>query len=392
MKILLVTSRFPWPARRGDQLRASQLIELLSRRHELTVLAPEGSIGSHNVRGKPIRFAAWRQDRGAGTAGMLSNVASPRPLQTGLYRQPDLARKVRELAPKHDLTILQLARLGSLQSVLDGRPFVADLIDSLALNFERRALFDRVWLRPLWRMEARRLARAERVLLEGSVGTWVVCDRDRRAILERLDAASQAKLERRLRVVDISVQNRPSSSTVKSRSTSPVVSFTGNLGYFVNRDAMFWILEHVWPQLRRRGLRLVVAGSRVPLAIRRAVSSANAELVESPVRMETVLRYSTLALAPMRAGSGVPVKVLEAWKTRTPVVASAYAAAGTRAVDGRELLVGEGAKRLVEQVMSLIESPELGRSLAQAGEELLINHHAPSVVAETLDTALSELG
>lgn len=40
MKILLVTSRYPWPPRRGDQMRAVQVLDFLADEHEVTLLAP----------------------------------------------------------------------------------------------------------------------------------------------------------------------------------------------------------------------------------------------------------------------------------------------------------------------------------------------------------------
>ena len=41
MKILLVTSRYPWPPRRGDQMRALQMLDFLSVEHELTLLTTD---------------------------------------------------------------------------------------------------------------------------------------------------------------------------------------------------------------------------------------------------------------------------------------------------------------------------------------------------------------
>src|SRR5215210_7438082 len=40
MKILLTTSRYPWPPRRGDQMRAVQMLDFLVAEHEVTLLAP----------------------------------------------------------------------------------------------------------------------------------------------------------------------------------------------------------------------------------------------------------------------------------------------------------------------------------------------------------------
>ena len=41
MKILLVSTAWPWPTRKGYQLRLLQLAEAFAGRHEVTLLVPE---------------------------------------------------------------------------------------------------------------------------------------------------------------------------------------------------------------------------------------------------------------------------------------------------------------------------------------------------------------
>ncbi|HYG64659.1 MAG TPA: glycosyltransferase family 4 protein [Thermoanaerobaculia bacterium] len=399
MKILLVTSRYPWPARRGDQMRALQMLDFLSGEHEVTLLAPApGPDLPKPPAAVAYRIEHYQPERGvAFVQGMSRAVLERLPLQTGLFYQPDLGRKLRELAPKADLGILQLVRLASHLEDFGKTPILVDLIDSLSLNFSLRADVDRLWLRPALRLEARLLARAERRLCEHAAGMIVVCERDRQALVNRLPAALAAKIG----VVRLAVRERqfappPEGEQLRAPGDEgPILAMTGNLGYFVNVDAVTWWLRDVWPTLRhvRPDVRVVVAGDRPARAVRRAVETAGVRLLESPRDMRSVISQATLSLAPMRCGSGVPIKVLEAWAVGVPVVASPWAVAGTSGRQGEDFrLVGQHPVEWVTAVHELLEDPAARERLATSGRQRLAADYSRDLARRQLLGVIQSLG
>jgi len=393
VKILLVTSRYPWPPRRGDQMRAVQMLGLLSDEHAVTLLAPApGKNQPPPPRETPYRVELYRPGGGlAFLAGMARAVAERLPLQTGLFYQPDLGRRLRELAPLHDLGILQLVRLASHVDDFGATPIVVDLIDSLALNFSKRAEVDLPWLAPFLKMEARLLADAERRLAERAKRLLVVCERDR----EEMIAGLPADLAVKVAVVRLAVDERGDegrSSDVPFEASppgplSPNLVMTGNLGYFVNADAVTWWLRDVWPQLHqtRPDVRLVVAGDRPSRALRRTVEKAGARLVESPRDLRAVIAQATLSLAPMRCGSGVPIKILEAWSAGVPVLASSWAVAGTSGRPGEDLIqVGQHPGEWVTAVADLLNDPAARHRLIESGRHRLATDYSRDTVRRQL--------
>lgn len=388
MKILLVTSRYPWSPRRGDQMRAVQMLDFLSDEHEVTLLAPAPAKGQPPPpEGTRYRVELYRPGGMAIFAGMARAIVKHLPLQTGLFYQPDLGRKLRELAPEHDLGILQLVRLAIHVNDFGATPFVVDLIDSLSLNFSLRAAVDRWWLVPLLKAEARLLAIAERRLAERAVRMLVVCERDRQALANRLPPELAAKVA----VVRLSVRDRKVDPPLdreklwREGDKGPVLVMTGNLGYFVNSDAATWWLRDVWPQLRhfRPDVRLVIAGDRPPPALRRAVESAGARLIETPRDMRSVIAQATISIAPMRCGSGVPIKVLEAWAVGVPVLATSWAVAGTSGRQGEDfMLVGQHPVEWVAAVTDLLENPSARNWLIENGRRRLAADYSRETVRQ----------
>ncbi|HEY0553550.1 MAG TPA: glycosyltransferase family 4 protein [Thermoanaerobaculia bacterium] len=394
MKILLVTSRYPWPPRRGDQMRALQMLDVLAAGHAVTLLTPAPA--NSPAKGQPpppadapFRVELYRPGGTAIVAGVARAIVKRLPLQTGLFYQPDLGRKLRELAPAHDLGILQLVRLAIHADDLGGTPFLVDLIDSLALNLSQRAAVDRRWLSPLLLAEARRLAFAERRLAERSLRLLVVCERDRQEIANRLPA----DLAARISVVRLAVTERPVEPPLggeklwREGDKGPVLALTGNLGYFVNADAVSWWLRDVWPQLRhaRPDVRLVVAGDRPSPSLRRQIEQSGARLIESPRDLRSVLAQATLSIAPMRCGSGVPVKILEAWAVGVPVVATPWAAAGTTGRQGEDfILAGQHPVEWITAITDLLANPSARRWLIENGRRRLAADYSREAVGKQL--------
>lgn len=429
LHILLVTARYPWPPRRGDQVRACQMLELLSPEHRVTLLTPRPAAGQPPPPAPPANVSAavvTYRGRGSGlpggasgdllgaasnllgaASGLARAAARGLPLQSGWFFSADLRRQLRRLAPDADLVVLQLVRLAAHRADAGATPVLVDLIDDLALNFARRAAVDRWWLRPALAWEARLLARAQRRLARQAAGVLLVSGRDHRELAARLP------LTHRIWTVGLAVEpgdDAPPESPVLGAPTSlagppssaglPLLIFTGNLGYFVNDDAISWWLREVWPALAARhpDLKLMVAGDRPRRRLRRIVAMAGGKtgavtLVESPPDMRRLLSGATAALAPMRCGSGVPVKILEAWAQGVPVVASPWAAAGTTGVPGEDLLVASSPQQWAAALSGLLRDSSARRRLAENGRRrLLADYSRQGVKAQLLAAVAAARG
>ncbi len=379
MRILLVTTRYPWPPRRGLELRALQFAQWLARDHEVTLLAPRPAAGAEPMAAEGFRVELYSPSRAAAVLGVARAIPEGWPLQAGLYAQPGLAAAIRRLLPHADVGIAQLVRLAPHLQALRAKPMLVDFVDSLGLHFARRAALDRPERRWFWRLEARRLDRCERVLGERAAAAWVVSERDR----AHLAAGLSPSASQRLHVLPPAVEGR---ARADEPSGEPVIAVTGNLGYHPTVEGLVWWLREVWPVLRQRhpAARLLLAGSRAGAAVRRAAGQAGVEWQEEPPDLAPVLARSTLAVAPARGGAGVPMKILEAWAAGVPVVAHPWSAAGAGGVAGEHLLVADSAPQWVEAVGSLLASAAERARLREAAWRRLRAEYSAEVLAARL--------
>ena len=134
------------------------------------------------------------------------------------------------------------------------------------------------------------------------------------------------------------------------------VAFLGGLDYQPNIDAIQHYLDHIAPELERRGcdIELHVVGN-APVALRPADPSARTVYLGYVDNLAaTMNRYSVFA-APIVTGGGIKVKVLEAMASGLAVVATEQAVVGLGVTHQRECLVASTPEEFANGIAQLID-------------------------------------
>ncbi|MEO1087023.1 MAG: glycosyltransferase family 4 protein, partial [Acidobacteriota bacterium] len=106
------------------------------------------------------------------------------------------------------------------------------------------------------------------------------------------------------------------------------------------------------------------------------------ELVEHPPDLGVYLAKAAVAIAPLRAGSGTPIKILEAMSADVPVVTTSAGGDGLDELPDGGLAVADSAPDFADRVVNLLEDREAGvRQAALARRWLVARHDLPRVVA-----------
>jgi len=336
--------------------------------------------------GYGVEFHGFRLSNAASLAGAAGALAAGRPIQEGLFHVAAAQRALRSVlaAERPDVVVVQMVRCWWAMELLSrgsaAPPVVFDAIDAMGLHFERAA---RSFPRPLGfvvRREAQRCRRVERRMAEISAVTTAVARRDLEAI--RVPPG-------RGRLVPVGA---PGGAPRSEPPKAPTVLLSGNLGYRPTRRGALWFAEEVWPEVRRRipEARWVLAGARPPRSLRRLAGLPGVEVVADVPDLAPYFAAARVAIAPMADGSGVPMKVLEAWANGVPVVAHPWSAAGLEAVPGTDLLVAESAAAWRDAVARLLVDQELASRIAAAGRARWETVYSRDRVAEAIRQVVGE--
>lgn len=383
MRVLLVTSRYPLPAWRGNQVRAMEWLSALSG-NDIRLVCPTAPRGaSDRVPAEVESFSLSRIGQGV---GLLRAAGSGKPFQEGLYDCGDarhtLAETIRQFSP--DAVVVQMVRCGwAVETVLEvapGAPIIFDAIDAMGIHFERAAVSSPFWFAPLQRNEAQRCRRRERWLSRSATATVAVSARD----LEGLSVPDGKGRVIPVAGREVAVRDSPPSGQV--------VLLSGNLGYRPTVEGAVWFAHEVWPRVRAElpRARWILAGARPSSAVRRLSRLDGVEVHGDVADLGEFMSLAQVAVAPMHSGSGVPMKVLEAMAAGVPSVVHPWAADGLAPDAASVVAVAESADVWVDNVVRLLGDASAAKELGERGRLAWQRHYHPDVVAQQIRDVVTE--
>jgi glycosyltransferase involved in cell wall biosynthesis len=148
-------------------------------------------------------------------------------------------------------------------------------------------------------------------------------------------------------------------SAAVGRSSKPTVTFTGVMSFQPNIDAVTYFAEEIWPTIHERlpdAVFQIVGRSPGP-GVLALGEKPGIEIQADVESVQAVLARAWLAIAPMRTGSGIKNKVLEAWSVGTPAVMTLIATNGLKAAPPELMLTADG-QQLSELVVELLLNEE----------------------------------
>jgi hypothetical protein len=169
--------------------------------------------------------------------------------------------------------------------------------------------------------------------------------------------------------------------------SAPVFTFLGGFDYAPNLDGMSWFFEVCREAVLAAlpDVRIQVVGAKTDLGLPQAAAWGDRVRFLGWVDdLDAVLNESVALLSPLRTGSGVKIKVLEALARGLPVVATPAGVQGIEADESTGCLVGATPEDLAAS-MRLACEPEVNARLSKAARRAWDQTYSPEVVRAQYD-------
>lgn len=384
MRILIARSYAPYPVKRGTDRLVMNLIEGLSKRHEVTLATmtlEEGedrvlkrieneriavrSILAPNRRSLLHRLYYKSRNKTLSALGRI-------PEQT-LYEAPhEYIRLVTETARRQeiDLVLAFYWHLYKLPGELRGVPVAIATMDvDFLVHPERVKLAKGRRGKIIASTEAGKRERIERLSYESASIILTVTDRDRDAL--RGIYGSAKTIETIPLAMDLG-SYRPG----MSGSEKNLIVIVGAYDADFNRDALLYFLSDVFPRCRKKNnlVRLEVVGQGVDDEIR-SLAGPGVEFLGRVDDIRPYLARSGIMVLPLRFGGGVRIRMMEAAAMGVPVVSTPVGVAGMGLVDGRDYLEASTAEGMAERISELLvdrdRALEIGKNARLWAEETI---------------------
>lgn len=369
---LVVSPEAPYPLTGGGAMRTSSILEYLGPRYALDVVTfrepgapdPRDTFAPGLARTvHTIDLPRHSKAPAARAARNLARVALGRPPLNDRFGGfgGELARCLE--GRRYDVAIIehfwcapyfdQVAAHAS-RVILDLHNVESALARSLAASepWPMRMAFER-FSRALRRMERRWIPRFSSVLVSSAEDAGRV----------RLVAPEAAIL-----IYPNAIPEVPEPQVREEN----VIAFSGNLEYAPNVSAVRFFRREVWPRVRERRpeIRWRLVG-RNPQNVAEFAEGDSRIEVTGPIEDAVAeLAKARLVVAPILAGSGTRIKILEAWAAGRAVVSTTLGAEGFAARDGGHVLLRDTPESFAAAVCDLLASPEERQRLGAAGRAL----------------------
>jgi len=402
MKILLISSYLPFPLLSGGQVRLFNLIEQLSKKHEITLICEKRPYQDAKDIAELEKICKEVITVDRGKQWSLTNIikagfSSNSFLLTG-HTNSIFQQKIKEVLSKNSFDAIHVETYYVMQNLLESGimdqssgkvPIVLvehNVEYQVYEKFMKRALF---FLRPILQIDIAKIKREEEFFWK-KADALVAVSREEQDVM----ATSGCK--------SFLVSNGVNTKKFIFKNTQEKVGdkekrilFMGDFTWIQNQDTVKFILKEIWPKVKEIGnreqesgnVKLWIVGRKIPNSIQRLTKDSDVLFDETSSNLPTekIFHAASVLLAPIRVGGGTSYKILESMSSGTPVVTMQLSADALGAQDGKDCLVGKDAEELAAKTVQLLQDNKLCQTVSKNGRELVEKNYTWEEIGKKLE-------
>ena len=388
MKILVILSRVPFPLEKGDKLRAYHQLKVLHQKHEIVLCCLSDS-KVHPDAEKALReisssFHIFHLKRWRIAVNLFFGLFSRKPMQVIYFYQKKIHSAIKKIIEKDDPDHIYCQLIRTAEYAKNEHNYIKtlDYQDAFSKGVERREQKASWPLREIFRMERRRLIAYENIIFEYFELKTIISAEDRRFIYhpERQDIA----------VITNGIDTQFFTPDYQKTKSFDLV-FTGNMSYPPNIETAEYIVNEILPKVQEVNpdINLLLAGSSPHKRVSQLANNKGVEVSGWLDDIRDAYAMGRIFLAPMLIGTGLQNKLLEAMAMELPCITSPLANRSLKAVDGRDLIVGNESEDYSKSIIDLLQSPKRRAELGEAGREFVHERFSWNQSVEKLEDLMT---
>jgi len=377
MNILYLAHRIPFPPDKGDKLRSYRQIRHLAERSRVWcacfVDTPRDRRYVTALKAFCEDVAAIRLNRASAAVRGLLGLLQGGTVTESYYRHPAMKSVLRTWARsvRFDAVVAFSSGMASFALDIPAARRTLDMCDLDSSKWLGYAAAFKPPMRPLYQVEGRRLAAAERRWIALFDATILITKSE---AMPLMGAVPPDRLHIVGNGADLPVLQ---TQAPNARAHAPVIGFVGVMNYRPNVDAVCWFAKTCWLRIRQAYPRAIfrIVGRAPTRQVRQLGRVPGVCVVGGVADVHVEVSQFDVSVAPLRMARGLQNKVLEAMAAARPVVLTAKAAEGIAARHGIEFLVADSANDMSRSVLTLLGDPERRSSMGDAARRFVATHH-----------------
>ncbi len=387
MKLVVVTSRFPYPLEKGDKLRLYFQIKHLALHHEITLLSladePVTDHSLNHIQSFCKAVHVFPINKNSAKWNAIKSLLGKTPLEVAYFFNQKIKQKFEEIIHQvqPDHIYCQLIRMSEYVRHLP-YPKTLDYMDAFSIGMQRRAENSNPIFKAIFNRDASQIADYESVIFH---------DFDHHTIISEQDRLHLSFLEKeKIHVLPNGVDTHffaPMPEVEKKYD----IAFVGNMGYYPNVQAALFLAKKILPKLRTTfpKINLLIAGARPTQEVKN-LASENVHVTGWVEDIRKAYASATIFVAPIFYGRGQQNKILEAMSMGIPCITSDQVNEAIGAKNGSSILIANDKESCQEQISLLLKSEELQQKLSRNGLEWIRSNFSWEKYGKQLEDLIVE--
>ena len=368
MKLFVITSRIPIPLDKGDKLRIYHQLKELSKHHKIYLCAIKSPLTKEHKISKEVlnefceEVYFINQSLLLTLFSLLKSFFNALPFQTAIFTEFRAKKRVNHIINKiePDHIYCQLTRAAEYVKDRKERKTI-DYMDAFSKGMERRALKSNIFTKWLYKWESSKQKNYEKSIFDAFNTHTIISEEDKKHINHQL--RDQIHI----------VPNGVDFNHFSPKNTKPKYDlvFVGNMGYEPNIDAAVFLCQDILPKIHKKipNTKILIAGAQPTVKITN-LKSDHIEVSGWIDDIRKAYSESIIFIAPMRIGTGLQNKLLEAMAMEKACVTTPLANNALQAPKS-SILVGKTSKELAQNCIHLIENESIRNKYAKEGRKFV---------------------
>ncbi len=378
LKILQITNRVPYPLNDGGNIATYYMSKYLSQSGcELTLFCLNTK--KHYQSIEPLQALAKEVydvyvEAPISVLGAFVGLFHKMPYVAKRFFTPEAQHKLQQILAKNTFDIVQLEGvylalyLPLIRKYAPQSKIVLRAHNIEYLIWKRLYNSEKNWLRRqylyLISKHIQRFEQENFPLFDGIIA------------LSEVDAAliHQAAPEVPLSVIPLGIDNEQ--IIEPTEHSHHHICFLGSLEWAPNEEGVLWFINEVWYKILEQipDAQLVIAGKNPPESLRSLAIKQVEMRGEVPSAIEFVKDFDIM-IVPLLSGSGIRVKIIEAFAWGKCVVSTNIGAEGLLITPDKQLLLADTAVAFAQKIVQILKDKEKRKQVALAGQQWVKDHY-----------------
>ena len=159
----------------------------------------------------------------------------------------------------------------------------------------------------------------------------------------------------------------------------------GSMNWQPNIESVKWLISSIFPKIKHKipDAKLIIAGSFMPTDLI-PPDSKDIEVIGFVDDLSSFIVNNGIMIAPLKSGSGVRIKILEAMNFGAPIISSSIGMEGIDAIDRKDFYCANNEDEFVESAVALYYSKQTRENIGQNAKILVEENYQTEIITKKI--------